>query len=63
MSSTILKMESDPDTLHQIGMLELLGYDRDLLDTMTLDQLSDLYWSAMDGHDPDDFEGLVEDDF
>ena len=42
-------------------MLVMLGYDRESLDMMTSEELQGLYYSAMDGHDPDDFDGTFED--
>jgi len=42
-------------------MLVMLGYDRDSLDMMTSEELQGLYYSAMDGHDPEDFDGTFED--
>jgi hypothetical protein len=61
VSSKSLTDSPAPSDEYLTGMLVMLGYDRDSLNIMTSEDLQGLYYSAMDGHDPEDFDGTFED--
>lgn len=50
------------NVFYMLGVLELLGYDRDSLLHLSDEEVEELYISAMDGRDPMDFEGLTPDE-